>query len=850
MKNLIFFILLLATQSFALSGFLISGGSPSWKGVVASIGSLPATGNTSGDCRTTQDTALIYCWNGAAWITGGGGGGGTVTGTGTSGQVTVWNGLSSVTGYAGFISDASGNITVNTLKSPIVFGGASSGGNLILSSTSNATKGYVGINSGSYEFIDGTASDPFASQITAFNANLLSAFGLLPYPMYSAVNASSTSGNYVGLSSGGGTAWDSYSSMGTFASPSQFTNGAAIASWDVFPYNGVGSFAAGTTSFATNLLMGFYASQNHTPSAMGTGWKVDIVPNGTITAVTGLQVDTNGTTTLNGHFIDSSFGGAAKALVSTAGKAITESAVTGTELGFVSGVTSSIQTQLNGKQASGSYITALTGDVTAAGPGSSAATLATVNGNVGSFGSSTSIPNFTVNAKGLITAAGGNAVIAPAGTLSGATLNATVTSSSLTSVGTITSGTWTGTTIAIANGGTGQVTAGAAFGALSPLTTKGDIIGFSTVNARIPVGTDGQVLTADSTQSLGLKWATAVSGITTVGAFSGSSQPNGASITGSTITFGPADGTNPGMVKASGAQTLGATLTLTNPLTISSSSTTVLVLNGTSFIFDATNNTIGIGHAPAAGTFFDIQESTASGVIRGLVTGYGANQIGYRTRYARGTSGSPTAAQSGDTLVFFNAQGYGATGFPASSTGSFNIVADQNFSDTAMGTFLRWFTTPDNSVTAAETMRLSASGHLMINGTTDDNTNFLQVYGNTFIAETTGAVATIGKSGSAAIHQLNGGWQVTTRTISSNLTVDTTTTDNVIYVNTIASVNITMPTPTNGREFVVKDVFGGANVTFLQHSGEKIEGIAGSYIWNTSGSSILWSSDGTNWWKL
>lgn len=154
----------------------------------------------------------------------------------------------------------------------------------------------------------------------------------------------------------------------------------------------------------------------------------------------------------------------------------------------------------------------LTGDVTGSGTGSIATTLATVNGNVGTFGSSTSIPTFTVNAKGLITAASGNVVIAPAGTLSGTTLNATVVNSSLTSVGTITTGVWNGTTIAIANGGTGQTTASAAFGALSPLTTKGDVLGFSTVNARIPIGTDGQVLTADSTQTLGLKWAAPTAG--------------------------------------------------------------------------------------------------------------------------------------------------------------------------------------------------------------------------------------------------------------------------------------------------------------------------------------------------
>ena len=40
----------------------------------------------------------------------------------------------------------------------------------------------------------------------------------------------------------------------------------------------------------------------------------------------------------------------------------------------------------------------------------------------------------------------------------------------------------------------------------SPLTTKGDLYGFSTVDARIPVGTDGKVLTADSTATKGVSW--------------------------------------------------------------------------------------------------------------------------------------------------------------------------------------------------------------------------------------------------------------------------------------------------------------------------------------------------------
>jgi len=55
---------------------------------------------------------------------------------------------------------------------------------------------------------------------------------------------------------------------------------------------------------------------------------------------------------------------------------------------------------------------ALTGDITAAA-GSNATTLATVNSNVGSFGSSTQVPVLTVNDKGLVTAVANTTIVAP-----------------------------------------------------------------------------------------------------------------------------------------------------------------------------------------------------------------------------------------------------------------------------------------------------------------------------------------------------------------------------------------------------------------------------------------------------
>ena len=76
-------------------------------------------------------------------------------------------------------------------------------------------------------------------------------------------------------------------------------------------------------------------------------------------------------------------------------------------------------------------------------------------------------------------------------------------------------------TVAIANGGTGQTSQTAAFDALAPTTTKGDlIVSNGTDNVRLAVGTDAYVLTADAASAAGVKWAAAAAGgsnITTKG---------------------------------------------------------------------------------------------------------------------------------------------------------------------------------------------------------------------------------------------------------------------------------------------------------------------------------------------
>jgi len=103
-----------------------------------------------------------------------------------------------------------------------------------------------------------------------------------------------------------------------------------------------------------------------------------------------------------------------------------------------------------------------------------------------------------------VTISSGNATFATANAT-----NSTITNLSSGNA-TITGGSISGITdLTIADGGTNASTATVAFNNLSPANTKGDLIVFDgTNNVRIPVGSNDQVLSANSATSTGLAWAT------------------------------------------------------------------------------------------------------------------------------------------------------------------------------------------------------------------------------------------------------------------------------------------------------------------------------------------------------
>lgn len=168
---------------------------------------------------------------------------------------------------------------------------------------------------------------------------------------------------------------------------------------------------------------------------------------------------------------------------------LTTSLTTDTELDRLSGVTSGVQGQINGKQASNATLTALAGLDATAG-----------------LVVETAADTFT---KRTLTAGSTKVSVSNGDGVSG---NPTIdVSEANLTLGNI------GGTLGITKGGTGQTTALPAYDALAAgatgTPTKGDLLSYgASSTVRTAVGSNGQVFTADSASPGGVKWSDSAGG--------------------------------------------------------------------------------------------------------------------------------------------------------------------------------------------------------------------------------------------------------------------------------------------------------------------------------------------------
>jgi len=122
---------------------------------------------------------------------------------------------------------------------------------------------------------------------------------------------------------------------------------------------------------------------------------------------------------------------------------------------------------------------------------------------------------------------------------------------------------------------------------------------------------------------------------------------------------------------------------------------------------------------------------------------FGADSFGtgiisaFSGRHARGTASAPSAAQNGDVLGGVYFKGYGATTYAQTTPAGMQVVAKENFTDTAQGTAVTIQTVPIGANTAQTAVYIGTDGNIVaqsISPSTSTTSGALVVAGGTGIA--------------------------------------------------------------------------------------------------------------------
>ena len=239
--------------------------------------------------------------------------------------------------------------------------------------------------------------------------------------------------------------------------------------------------------------------------------------------------------------------------------------------------------------------------------------------------------------------------------------------------------------VAIANGGSGQTTASAAFNALSPITATGDLILGTGVNtaSRLAIGSNGYLLSSDGTTA---SWQPApAGGVTTFDAGTTGLTPTTAttgaiSLAGTLVVGNGGTGatTLTGYVKGAGTSALTASSTIPNTDVTGLGTMSTQNANSVAVTGGAIDGTTIGATTASTGAFTTV---SASGVITSTVTtGTAPFTVASTTQVANlnaataGTAGSATTATTATNLAGGAASqlpyqtGAGATSFVANGT--------------------------------------------------------------------------------------------------------------------------------------------------------------------------------------